>query len=74
MKKNAIIWRKSIYDNDYICRCGKTLFKDGKFTKGIMIIPDADIVICPNCKWNVARITTEEEASKTAFRGEKYVS
>lgn len=67
---NAIIWRKSIYDNDYKCRCGKKLYEHGDVVGDVQVY--ADYLICPNCGWNVAKLTTEEKAVKSgAFRGEK---
>ena len=70
MKKNAIIWRESVYKNDFTCGCGKVLFENGNVVNDVLYDPQSDLLVCPNCLKVVAKITTEKEAAKSAFRGE----
>lgn len=51
--KDAIIWRKSIQENEYVCRCGKKLAKDGKVAKDI--VKEMGYLICPSCNYLVAK-------------------
>ena len=68
----AIIWRKSIYDKDYVCRCGVQLMKNGNIIDDVLYNTETNELICPKCGLNVAKITTEKEAlKKGAFRSEK---
>lgn len=57
----AIIWRKSIYENNYICRCGEKLMEDNVLN----VNEDCGYVICPKCKWLVAKLSTVDEAIKS---------
>ena len=61
--KDAIIWRKSIHDNDYVCRCGKKLFENGEVAEDVLT--DTDYLICPQCRWLVAKLSTVEDAIKS---------
>lgn len=68
----AFIWRKSIYDNDYVCRCGKELMKNGNVVDDMLFNTETNELICPKCGLNVAKETTEIEALEIgAFRSEK---
>ena len=51
MKREAFIWRKSIYDRDFVCSCGKRLADENGFPNGDTLYNQANgDVICPNCK------------------------
>ena len=68
--RKAIIWRKSIYDADYVCKCGKELFVNNQIPDDMLVY--GDYLVCPQCGLNVAKLTTEEQAVKSgAMRGEK---
>lgn len=60
--KDAIIWRKSIFENDYVCRCGKKLMSKGKIAKDI--VEEMNYLICPSCNYLVAKLSTIEDAEK----------
>ena len=62
MKDNrtAIIWRKSIYENDYKCKCGMTLYANGKVSDDVLVSDNS--LYCPICGWCVAKLTTIEVA------------
>ena len=69
--KNAIIWRESVYNNDFVCSCGKVLFENNQLPGDLLYDNFEDLIVCPNCRKVVARVTTEEDAIKFgAFRGE----
>lgn len=69
--KNAFIWRKSIYDNDYVCKCGKKLMTNFEIADDMLYDRNTDELICPNCHLNVAKLTTVDNAySMGAIRGE----
>lgn len=70
MKKNAIVWRESIYKNDYKCSCGKKLFENGDVVNDVLFDTRRDELICPVCMKVVAKLMDEKEASKIAHRGE----
>lgn len=70
-QKNAIIWRKSIHDRDYICKCGKELMKNGEVVNDVLYDTKREELICPNCMWTVAKITTYDYAIKNAFKAEE---
>lgn len=59
----AIIWRKSIHDNDYVCKCGQKLMEKGE--ANLISMEDSEYLFCPKCGWNVAKLTTVEEAVKS---------
>lgn len=69
--KKAIIWRKSVYDDDYVCRCGKKLMINDDPVNDLLFDTSTQQLICPDCMWNVAKVTTYDIAVKTAFRSEK---
>ena len=55
--KYALIWRKSIYDNEFRCtRCGAKLMKLGGRLGRAQILPDGQTVICADCGYHVAHI------------------
>lgn len=57
IKKTAIIWRKSIYDNDFKCRCNYKLINEhGTPKSDILVDMTSDMLFCPLCKWNVAKV------------------
>ena len=62
--KNAIIWRESIYLNDFKCKCGKQLMNDNKLVDDILFDEKREMFICPECLRDVAKLTTEEYAVK----------
>lgn len=62
--KTAIIWRKSIFENDYKCKCGKVLYARGKVSDDVLVDTETDTLYCPVCKWNVAKVTTVDKAYK----------
>lgn len=56
-EKYALIWRKSIYDNEFRCtRCGAKLMKLGGRLGRAQILPDGQTVICADCGYHVAHI------------------
>ena len=71
MNKNAIVWRESIYKNDYKCSCGKVLFENNDIAKDVLVDVERDELYCPNCMKRVAVLMNEKEAKKVAFRGEQ---
>lgn len=71
MNKTVIVWRESVYKNDYICRCGKKLFEGKNIPDDMLFDTETDELICPECGWNVARISSFEKASKEAIRIEE---
>ena len=59
MKKTAIIWRESVYKNDFRCNvCKAALFNaDTKTVKDEVLIDETtNLMYCPDCKNLVARI------------------
>ena len=63
--KLAIIWRESIYHNDFKCNCGKQLMNDYELSGDILVDKSRNMLICPDCLREVAKLTTEEYALKT---------
>lgn len=59
MKVHPIIWRESVYKNDFVCRCGEQLMKDGEISKAILYDEVLRFLICPKCKNNVALLSKE---------------
>lgn len=68
MKQPAIIWRESIYNNDYVCRCGKVLMDKGKLCEDMLVDVDTMELICPQCKLNVALLADSDFAEEFAFK------
>lgn len=69
--KTAIVWRESIYHNDFKCNCGKELMIDNELSKDILYDEKRKRLICPNCLKDVAIITTEDYALRVkAMRDE----
>ena len=63
--KQAIIWRKSIHDRDYICRCGKKLMTNDTISEDLKVVGNRYVgkeLVCPNCGWNVAKLMSYAEA------------
>lgn len=59
MKKTAIIWRKSVYENDFRCNvCKAALFNADTMTVKDEVIIDEEkqSMFCPDCKNKVAHI------------------
>lgn len=56
MKKTAIIWRKSVYDNNFICKCGEELMHGEEIKDTVLFDTRTNTLICPKCKLNVAII------------------
>ena len=66
----AIVWRESIYMNNYLCKCGKKLWSDGDAAGDLLVDIDNGGMYCPECGWLVAYLTTEDQAMKDgAMRG-----
>ena len=58
MKRNTVIWKKSVSDNNYMCRCGNILQESNKMI-GIYE-PNSDIyergtLCCNKCNHVVAK-------------------
>lgn len=58
MKKKTIIWKKSVEDNDYVCKCGNVLLQSGKMIGVIKPksgLYEQGILCCNNCHHVVAK-------------------
>lgn len=63
-KYNIIIWKKSIYGNDFKCKCGRELANmNGQPNDGILLVPETRALICPKCG-NIAGTVNELETSE----------
>jgi len=67
MKKTAIVWRESVYKNDFRCNnCKKKLADDGvPIETALLVAPDypqkdQDTLICGDCKNPVAIMSLVE--------------
>lgn len=62
MKAPIIIWRKSIYENDFKCNsCGMDLMKDGELNQTILSDREGKYLFCPRCKNMIAMTKGEME-------------
>lgn len=54
----AFIWRQSIYENEFKCKCGYKLYKPEKNEPGrdVMIDITNGAIYCPKCGWVVGKI------------------
>lgn len=72
MIQNAIIWRKSVYDNDFYCTmCGKRLFKPKSMTptKYLVLVPQHPRnLVCGNCLYPVA-VWADYDGPETGYGG-----
>ena len=70
----AVVWRKSVVDNNYKCEYGHLLFKNGNICDDVLVddangdLSDNSSLFCPECRKYVAYITSVEEATKTAYK------
>lgn len=70
--KNAIVWRESVFKNDFKCSCGKVLFENDQIPDDMLYDTFDDLLVCPVCRKTVAKLMTEEDAMRIgAFREEK---
>lgn len=71
--KHAIIWRKSIYDNGFKCRCGTVLKSNLPDTLPNdncgFALPDMNTLYCRNCGQAVA-VIRDYDGDKTDLAGE----
>lgn len=75
MKRQAFIWRKSIYENDFRCNvCGAKLFnsKKGKLIeKNIVVLPGNDSnLFCIKCRNHVAKVREIDCEGTEILRGQ----
>lgn len=62
--KKTIIWRESIYHNNFTCKCGKQLMKDEEILDDVLYDESRKELVCPNCYLVVGKETTLEMAQK----------
>lgn len=56
MWKRAIVWRESIYNNDFICSCGNRLAENDGTLKDELVKGDDNYAYCRKCGLPVALI------------------
>jgi len=61
MKVTAIIWRESVYKNDFTCSCGYDFMKDGELAETMLYDTKQKVLVCPRCKKRVAKIIENYE-------------
>lgn len=62
MKAPIIVWRESVYKNDFKCNnCGLDLMKDGEMNQNILSDRQGKYLFCPRCKNMVAMVKGEME-------------
>lgn len=64
MKQPAMIWKESVYNGGFICRCGADLLADGALRTGFF--QGVEYKICRKCSLFVARIEEIEAPEKLA--------
>lgn len=64
MKVPVIVWRESVYKNDFKCSCGYQLMTEGKIDRSVLYNPHEKILICPECQKVVAMLKGEMEAEE----------
>ena len=69
-KNNALIWRESVYKNDFVCTCGHKLYNVDEDELDAVIFEDTKGVYCPECNSMVAIITTVEEDTPKGLQGD----
>lgn len=54
----AFIWRQSIYDNEFKCKCGYKLYKPYKHSPASDVKVDITngVLYCPKCGWLVGKM------------------
>lgn len=73
-EKNALIWRKSIYDNEFRCtKCGAQLMRPGGRLGRAAILPE-HIVICADCGYHVAHIEPYDGPLEPGETGGEWIS
>lgn len=68
MKKRAYIWKKTIYNNNFTCKCGNKLVdENGEVTEGLLIEQTSfrTYVYCNKCLKPVAFIRYMEVPEET---------
>lgn len=70
MKDNrpALIWRKTMYFNNFECSCGHVCFKDGKVADDMLFDPEEQMLVCPKCYRYVAQVSTVDAAIRSGAR------
>ena len=61
MKTTAIIWRESVYKNNFVCSCGYEFMKDGELAETMLYDTAQKMLVCPRCKKRVAMIVDDYE-------------
>lgn len=68
----AFIWRQSIYENDYKCKCGYRLFNEfkGDLSRDVLIdtASDEKWLYCPKCGLCVGRMVDMGETDMQSGR------
>ena len=54
----AIIWRQSIYENEFKCKCGYKLYKPvkNKLDRDVIVDFTNALLYCPKCGWVVGKM------------------
>ena len=74
-EKYALIWRKSVYDNEFRCtKCGAKLMKLGGRLGRAQILPDGQTVICADCGYHVAHIEPYDGPLEPGETGGEWIS
>lgn len=63
MKVPAIVWRESVYKNDFKCSCGFPLMTEGTINRDVLYNPHDKLLICPKCQKVVAKLKGEMEVA-----------
>ena len=73
-EKYALIWRKSIYDNEFRCtKCGAKLMRPGGRLGRAQILPEHN-VICADCGYHVAVIRPYDGPLEPGETGGEWIS
>lgn len=57
MKREAYIWRESVYKNGFNCNCGKSLADESGYPHGDTLYDTKnDLIVCPACGLVVAKV------------------
>ena len=65
MKAPVIVWRESVYKNDFKCSCGFPLMTaEGKIDRDVLYNPHDKLLICPRCQKVVAKLKGEMEVAE----------
>lgn len=60
MKRDVLIWRDSVYHNNFVCSCGRVLAKDGVVADGVLYDTKTRYLYCPRCEKAVAFLAPEQ--------------